>query len=202
MYRNGIIVRAYSMSFNKAVSPQIRLLLLLIVSLSTTVCRGFYANHFPNLQANMKSLTSRKNMFLFNVQQSIIKDDDDYEYRDAPTESVLLNDEHTCTVTNRRWVISSLLMSIGLAVGGDASNNIAQARTPETSLKWEASPINKRSGVTVFQAEKGGYNIRFVTYLSRFLLSFDPECQRWWYTRAGTFNIFKCQDSGCDSFPN
>jgi hypothetical protein len=76
---------------------------------------------------------------------------------------------------------------MGLAIGGGIS--VADTRTSESSLKWEASPINKRSGVTVFQAEKGGYNVRFITYLSRFLLSFDPECQRWWYTRAGMFYI-------------
>lgn len=29
------------------------------------------------------------------------------------------------------------------------------------------------------------YNLRFITYLSRFLLSFDEECQIWWYKRAG-----------------
>jgi len=51
-------------------------------------------------------------------------------------------------------------------------------------LPWEQSPVNKRSGVTVFDAERDGYTVRFVTYLSRFLLNFDDDCQRWWYSRA------------------
>lgn len=54
-----------------------------------------------------------------------------------------------------------------------------------SDLPWEASPVNKRSGKTVFDAEEQGYNVRFVTYLSRFLLNFDKDCQRWWFSRAG-----------------
>jgi hypothetical protein len=46
----------------------------------------------------------------------------------------------------------------------------AQASTP---LPWGPNPGNKTSGITVFDAEKGGYNVAFVTYLFRFLLSFD-----------------------------
>jgi len=51
-------------------------------------------------------------------------------------------------------------------------------------LPWQSTPVNKRTGVTVFDAEKAGYNVRFVTYLSRFLLVFDSNCQRWWYSKA------------------
>ena len=47
-------------------------------------------------------------------------------------------------------------------------------------LAWKSTPVNKRTGVTVFDAENAGYNIRFVTYLSRFLLVFDNDCQKWW----------------------
>ena len=50
-----------------------------------------------------------------------------------------------------------------------------------SSLPWQTNPVNKRSGVTVFDAEKV-YNVAFVTYLSRFLLNFDPNCQRWWFS--------------------
>jgi hypothetical protein len=52
-------------------------------------------------------------------------------------------------------------------------------------LQWQVTPVNKRTGVTVFDAEESGYNVRFVTYMSRFLLCFDVDCQRWWYSRAG-----------------
>jgi hypothetical protein len=51
-------------------------------------------------------------------------------------------------------------------------------------LEWESTPINKRTGITLTDAEKAGYNVRFVTYLARFLLVFDFDCQRWWYSRA------------------
>jgi len=54
--------------------------------------------------------------------------------------------------------------------------------TPD--LKWTTSPLNVRSKTSLFDTEIT-YSVRFITYLSRFLLSFDPECQRWWYTQAG-----------------
>ncbi|VEU38281.1 unnamed protein product [Pseudo-nitzschia multistriata] len=56
-------------------------------------------------------------------------------------------------------------------------------------LAWESTPVNKRTGITVFDAEKAGYNVRFVTYLSRFLLVFDRDCQRWWYNKAAEIPI-------------
>jgi len=51
----------------------------------------------------------------------------------------------------------------------------------EVQFPWKIDPINKRSGITVFDAEKAGYNVGFVTYLSRFLLNFDRGCQLWWF---------------------
>lgn len=71
-----------------------------------------------------------------------------------------------------------------------ADGEVARAQTASVAyggsskLQWEATPVNKRTGVTVFDAEQAGYNVRFVTYLSRFLLCFDQDCQRWWYNRA------------------
>jgi solute carrier family 25 phosphate transporter 3 len=50
-------------------------------------------------------------------------------------------------------------------------------------IEWSPSPLNKRSGITLMSAEET-YNVRFVTYLSRILLNFDEECQRWWYKHA------------------
>ena len=78
---------------------------------------------------------------------------------------------------NRRIFFSSVLLSSSLAL---ASSQPAYA----DEITWAASPVNKRSGISVFKAEET-FNIRFITYLSRFLLSFDEECQRWWYKRAG-----------------
>lgn len=81
-------------------------------------------------------------------------------------------------VATRRLFLASTLVSAGLAIGGEDAAMAA-------SLQWEKTPVNKRFGVTVFDAEKDGYNVAFVTYLSRFLLVFDEDCQRWWYARGG-----------------
>ncbi|KAL7576091.1 hypothetical protein ACA910_000872 [Epithemia clementina (nom. ined.)] len=98
--------------------------------------------------------------------------------------------------TTRRVFFSTAVFGAGFALG-KASDNISkyfedQANrqkqpvqySPSSKLQWEVTPINKRTGVTVFDAEKAGYNVRFVTYLSRFLLSFDEDCQRWWLYKA------------------
>ena len=80
---------------------------------------------------------------------------------------------------SRRLFFASILLSSGLAL----STQAAQPASAD-EIAWTASPVNKRSGISLFKAEET-YNIRFITYLSRFLLSFDEECQRWWYKRAG-----------------
>jgi hypothetical protein len=94
---------------------------------------------------------------------------------------------------NRRLFMgAALLGTSAVLVNGPESLQAASAAMDATSsqkrgfgkLNWESTPVNKRTGVTVFDAEKFGYNVRFVTYLSRFLLSFDVDCQKWWYSRA------------------
>jgi hypothetical protein len=77
---------------------------------------------------------------------------------------------------NRRIFFGSALMGTAAALSPDA----VDAAVP----MWKATPVNKRTGVTVFDAEKAGYNVRFVTYLAKFLLNFDSDCQQWWYSRA------------------
>jgi hypothetical protein len=91
--------------------------------------------------------------------------------------------------TTRRLAFASALLTAGALLGADevrADNEVPDAAV----LAWKANPINKRSGVTLFDAEKYGYNVQFITYLARFLLSFDVACQRWWFTldlpRSGT----------------
>ena len=89
----------------------------------------------------------------------------------------------TTTTTTRRGMFSSALVATSVLL----APRMAFAATNKdgtTNLPWEPSPVNKRSGVTVFDAEREGYNVGFVTYLSRFLLNFDADCQRWWYSRA------------------
>lgn len=90
--------------------------------------------------------------------------------------------------TTRRLFFASALFAGGSTLSFDkehsdasAAGNMAYANG---GLQWETSPINKRSGVTVFDAERAGYNVKFVTYLTRFLLAFDANCQKWWYLRA------------------
>jgi solute carrier family 25 phosphate transporter 3 len=75
------------------------------------------------------------------------------------------------------WAASDAVLANGY--------NTNQQQQRSSRLQWEPTPVNKRTGVTVFDAEKSGYNVRFVTYLSRFLLVFDADCRQWWYQRAG-----------------
>ena len=91
---------------------------------------------------------------------------------------------------NRRLFMGAALLGTSSII---APENVAAQDTSRMGmvknseygkLGWESTPVNKRTGVTVFDAEKAGYNVRFVTYLSRFLLVFDADCQKWWYSRA------------------
>ena len=83
-----------------------------------------------------------------------------------------------CGVIDRRhWMTSMLLASA-------SSSLLSACSAAATDLPWQTTPVNKRTGVTVFDAERAGYKVNFVTYLSRFLLTFDANCQRWWYERV------------------
>lgn len=87
------------------------------------------------------------------------------------------NESHDDSASRRIFFASSLI-AVSTVLGATEAANAA------TLEKWEVTPVNKRTGVTVFDVEKDGYNVRFVTYLSRFLLCFDKACQKWWYERA------------------
>jgi hypothetical protein len=91
----------------------------------------------------------------------------------------------------RRLFFASALIGAGMAVAPTPASAATEkwgvravAYSGSSNLPWQATPVNKRTGTTVFAAEKTGYNVPFVTYLSRFLLCFDKDCQRWWYNRA------------------
>ena len=90
------------------------------------------------------------------------------------------------TATTRRLFFGSALIAAGTSALGDSTITPANAAVvdPNTRLWWQVSPVNKRTGVTVFDAEQTGYKVNFVTYLSRFLLVFDLYCQRWWLNKA------------------
>lgn len=106
--------------------------------------------------------------------------------------------EASMATQNRRLFFSSVLMSSGIALLPPIDQQQQQQQqhsippdfvskyftASADEITWSPSPINKRSGITVYKAEET-YNIKFITYLSRFLLSFDEECQKWWYKRAG-----------------
>ena len=96
--------------------------------------------------------------------------------KDEPKNSKVNDLSKDSQINSRRLFFASTLMASSLALGSEAAK--------ADGLAWTASPVNKRSGITVFKAEET-YNINFITYLSRFLISFDAECQRWWYARAG-----------------
>jgi hypothetical protein len=83
------------------------------------------------------------------------------------------------------WVANAAVVSTPDTAAATAASGSTIASSDRTSrLQWQVTPVNKRTGVTVFDAERAGYKVNFVTYLSRFLLTFDPDCQRWWYNRA------------------
>ncbi|GKY96845.1 hypothetical protein MPSEU_000643600 [Mayamaea pseudoterrestris] len=99
-----------------------------------------------------------------------------------------INDS-TLTSSRRNLFASSLIAAGTFLAAADAGNaatlsNVNVAYSQTSKLVWSSTPVNKRYGVTVFDAEQAGYNVPFVTYLSRFLLCFDQDCQRWWYNRA------------------
>lgn len=99
------------------------------------------------------------------------------------------NEHHQAS---RRLFFGSTLIAASLMMGnsesaaayGDASRSTTMNTASSSKLQWQVTPVNKRTGVTVYDAEAAGYKVNFVTYLSRFLLTFDQDCQRWWYNRA------------------
>ena len=90
--------------------------------------------------------------------------------------------EQSCIHRRQFLLASTLLLStqLSLSLPANAAND-----EPLLAKKnnFEQSPINKRSGITLSEPERI-YPLSFVTYLSRFLLVFDDECQQWWYTQA------------------
>lgn len=118
------------------------------------------------------------------LTNKLIQDADIFFESKVFEEDALL-DTKDSSVKSRRMLFASALFTASAAVAASPANAIP-APVAQGSLQWSVSPVNKRSGVTVFDAERSGFNVRFVTYLSRFLLSFDADCQRWWYARAGS----------------
>jgi len=88
--------------------------------------------------------------------------------------------------SSRRMFFASSLLGAGLLLGEDTAlgSAIPIPTNNGVQFRWQKDPVNpKRSNFKVTDAEKR-YNVSFVTYLSRFLLSFDPNAQQWWMDRA------------------
>jgi len=136
------------------------------------------------ITAPRKRNTSKKKQPNFNVANSAIHGADSM---------LQIFDGEQRGQSSRRLFFASSLFAAGVAIAPDnsayttafAASPTSIAADQGSNLKYKTSPVNKRSGITVFDAEaKGYFNVKFVTYLSRFLLNFDADCQRWWYARA------------------
>ena len=95
--------------------------------------------------------------------------------------------------STRRFFFASSLLTASTALAttttilptpSATAVDLDQLRSAQKLNNWKVTPINKRTGVTVYDVERLGYTVGFVTYLSRFLLCFDADCQKWWWNRA------------------
>lgn len=114
---------------------------------------------------------------------------------------------------DRRIFFASTLLTAGMAIappeiahasvtGTTITNNDSSNSISFPNLKYKTSPVNKRNGITVFDVEeKGYYNVQFVTFLSRFLIHVDADCQRWWTSTAATY-VFKNKITKSDAAAN
>lgn len=143
--------------------------------------------------------TKNKKHRMKHVGRLMIDDPNDGELQPlSPTSLLTTADDvlqHVLNFGEQREASRRMFFAASLFAGGsmltcvDEEHSVAMAMnskvaTATGNLEYKTSPVNKRSGVTIYDAEQAGYNVKFVTYLSRFLLSFDADCQRWWYARA------------------
>jgi hypothetical protein len=123
------------------------------------------------------AVTSSTNKMLINNDGNI--------YR---KESELLSSSFSATTidkksSSRRMFFASSIVGMGILIKDGPAHAAAAA---DQEFLWLKNPVNpKRSNFRITDAETTGYNVNFVTYLSRFLLSFDPNAQQWWIDRAG-----------------
>lgn len=76
--------------------------------------------------------------------------------------------------------VTSALVAGTTASAAEAVATTTTSSSSSVALPWEQNPVNKRSGVRAQDAELAGYNVAFITYLTRFLLSFDRDIQQYW----------------------
>ena len=92
------------------------------------------------------------------------------------------DDHQSVTRIQRRQFLTASATLLQLSLLTPQSANAKEPKLTERT-NFQQSPINKRFGITLSEPERI-YNLSFITYLSRFLLVFDKECQQWWYTQA------------------
>lgn len=93
-------------------------------------------------------------------------------------------ERYRACLQRRQFLLASLIATqLPLTTNAMNSSTVKQNDLLTIPANYQKSPINKRSGVTLSEPERI-YPINFITYLSRFLLVFDPDCQAWWYTQA------------------
>jgi hypothetical protein len=185
MHRRNTISKVYPRRKNRALLPYRSACLLLLV---ICLCGGF-----PNIPCRRLPLVVTNQLYEGGKLEDPQSQENHLDYllpeggrhrlpKGASASKIngLVTQQFNVTeidsvTSTRRFLLGSALISTAslLSIPSDASD-----------LPWEVSPVNKRFGVTVFDAEQMGYNVRFVTYLSRFLLNFDADCQRWWFARA------------------
>ena len=94
-------------------------------------------------------------------------------------------ESYQACLQRRQFLLLASLAATQLPLPANSMNgdNVDQNYSLTIPANYQKSPINKRLGITLSEPERI-YPINFITYLSRFLLVFDPECQAWWYTQA------------------
>jgi hypothetical protein len=145
--------------------------------------RIIHDNRFPIYDANGSTETHQTDSHTFNLNPVLQIAQNDSETQTAQFQSSLDQGSNNSCVQRRQFLLASVL----LAATPLSSNAINQPQQKQqlltTKTNYEKSPINKRSGITLSSPEKI-YPLNFITYLSRFLLVNDEECQQWWYTQA------------------
>ena len=157
-----------------------------ILAISIPFIHGFHSSPLTSLnrvrkatfqRAKVNNVETYGGLDFLSVLANIDKRNSTASYSRSPLSDAGTNDE------SRRMFLSSVLMSASVAI----YPHYAEALPEPSAIPWTSSPINRVRGILLNQAESV-YDLRFVTYLSRFLLSFDKECQKWWY-RRGTVDI-------------
>eukprot|EP00977_Amphora_coffeiformis_P006772 scaffold1485_cov171-Amphora_coffeaeformis.AAC.11 len=108
--------------------------------------------------------------------------------QELPSRSLPLHAEPT----RREFLVGSLaIVAAGTTLAPAAG--AATTASVTTLPYWQQNPVNKRFGVTVQDAESAGYNVGFITYLTRFLLSFDRDIQQYWIGSTSTSTASKSE---------